>query len=595
MRAIEAQSQPIWRILWAQCLDQQEALVPDSAEVVDENEACGSHRPATADAAVIVAGFVVSVPYPAMAKAAATAAAIFADSTSKADAPSGPPEARGYLCVSLGSGSRCLGVRDAASDTLEGQLQRVFELRDGHAEVMARRGLLAFLIDLAEAGARCSDEEQSVHPPFLQRVNANEQASHWPTLEATTCGWTLQDGVQVHLVCSRWMCGSLAAVAGGAGRSGHLLIRAGCGCWASKLLEDMEGQSEEKRCDACTDMQASKPSALVHVRNHVIAAHYSSLDNAVAYAHCARVKPGRGRPNLTMSCTDKVWRWAVLGLQGRRRAVLFPIPMRLSSVHVLRSPKSPSSSVVGCAEGAAAKARKLFQWRTQSWWPTLAGATVARVTPEFYLFAAPLQTEAAASLTSSSPFVAGGSRGDSSYSRCRWLTVHGTPATASPVGLRKREREDSEGKGSASARTAIRFDWGACDSSNSRCSLVLNTKAGLPQGMTSCVPKTARSMPRQDESVGATGWVTPPTLSHTAELMLRRFPLSRPWMEHRVERARAATNPATTTTLPSPSSSSLLDSLIPLPMRQLAHQQHMKAEGVGDEAVLFLWTAAGCV
>ncbi|KPA76839.1 adenosine deaminase-like protein [Leptomonas pyrrhocoris] len=593
LRAIQAQRQPIWRALWAQCLDQQERVKPLSGERKEGHDRPLQGGLAKADAAVIVAGFVLSVTRSTVTAAAIAAEANTVDSPSETNAHPLPLSrgARRYLCVSLGSGSRCLGVRDAASNTAEEELQRAFELRDGHAEVMARRGLLAFLIELAECGVRASNQEEAIHVPFLQRVIVPAETSNTSTLTANRCGWALQDDVEVHLVCSRWMCGSLAAVAGGAGRSGHLLLRAGCRCWANKSAERTAEQEEEVQGHVCAGGHAAAPSPILHVQKHVVAAHCSPLDDAGKYAKCARVKPGRGRPNLTMSCTDKVWRWSVLGLQGRRRATLFPKPMRLSSVHVLRSPNAPPASMAESVAGAAARARELFQWRTRSWWPALDAAELARVTPTFSFFFAPSRTGAAAPSVSSSPPLVGNEREDSSYSRSRWLTVHHPPAASSPTQLRKREREESAGVDGAGRCAALRCDWHVEHTSASHNSLVLNTKAGLPQGMTARALQRRGGLPTKNSNAAAAETETRASVSATTESMWRHCPLSRPWMAHHVERASAAANSAAATaSCTLPSSSSFLDSMTLLPMGQLAHQHHVRPEQAGNDNTLFLWT-----
>jgi hypothetical protein len=646
-RAIQAQNQPMWRALWSQCVAANRRSSSSDKEVGEGHGGTPvTEASAKADAAVIVAGFVLSVPWRDDGKASSETDLHHTSPVDEASSKSqvGPSASalqsatRRYLCVSLGSGSRCLGVREGREKTAEVALQRSLELRDGHAEVMARRGLVAFLLDLAETGARMPAEDALTTLPFLKPVHVTQEGAN------AKAGWDLQDGVCVHLVCSRWMCGSLAAVAGGTARSGHLLLRAGCGCWASRATQE-EVRGIEAETGQVGPASAS-PQPVVYLQGHVIAAHYSSIDGAATYARCSRLKPGRGRPNLTMSCTDKVWRWSVFGLQGRRRASLFPTPLRLSSVHILRGAASlpASSSAAGMRDNyeALQKARELLQWRTRSWWPTLPAAELARVTPKFVLFEAPSATNgrtpflASTSSSSAPPTAAETATGDSSYSRCRWLAVHTAPATASPLSTvsRKRARmaaatgEEEEGEESdgddTSMRRVVCCDWRtdgrAADSGGggggSANTLVLNTKAGLPQGM------TARGLAQRALKDGVDGvdGGLPVARAYGGKSVMHgrraaeqeavnalwwRCPLSRSWMSHRLDRALAALGASPIVAALSASSAfdssrmtasgvAFLDTVALLRVQEVAHRQHVQSRSDGSDEVIFLWaTRAG--
>lgn len=45
-----------------------------------------------------------------------------------------------------------------------------------------------------------------------------------------------------------------------------------------------------------------------------------------------RTKPGRGDPTISMSCSDKIAKWLVLGIQGSLLSNLFEKPIYLSAI-----------------------------------------------------------------------------------------------------------------------------------------------------------------------------------------------------------------------------------------------------------------------
>eukprot|EP00796_Vickermania_ingenoplastis_P004160 gene4160-3001_t len=384
--------------------------------------------------------------------------AVLAAMVVSCDADDGP--GRRYLCVSLGSGTRCCG---AEADFSFHPLLSAVTVGDGHAEVLARRGCVAFFLDAAAqvlAGAP--------HP--LLSVSGER---------GTALCW--REGLAAHLVVSQWPCGFLARAATKE-TGGRLLLRG-----------------------PCAALPVSAEAAAVPVFGHALAPHKSAEDAAPAAAHAARVKPGRGAPNLHMSCSDKVWRWATAGIQGeRRRAVLPHLP--LHSLHV---------AAEGDAEAAAAAMRCVHSLRSpdssQRCLLVSAMSTAALWGETGSGDASP----PAAPSSSSSP---GGEAADSSYSRAAWL-AHGEP-----VG-RKRSR--------GGAPTG--FSWATAGR------MAVNTKCGLPQGF------PAKALPQRYPELGGSGAQDCvflgdlPATSRLRQTAAREFPLSRAWMFFRV----AALQPAT--------------------------------------------------
>ena len=159
--------------------------------------------------------------------------------------------------VAMATGTKCLG---AASRSPAGVL-----VNDCHAEVLARRALRLWL--LAEVhttlSSRTADAEQG-RTQGRSLVLTADPAKHTASL---------RPGASLHLVVTQAPCGD-ACVA--EGPTGAKRVRCEDGSWKVPEAGDVEAVPE--------------PGVL-------------------------RRKPGKGDPTLSMSCSDKLLKWALLGVQ----------------------------------------------------------------------------------------------------------------------------------------------------------------------------------------------------------------------------------------------------------------------------------------
>ena len=73
-----------------------------------------------------------------------------------------------------------------------------------------------------------------------------------------------------------------------------------------------------------------------------------------------RTKPGRGDPTLSMSCSDKIMKWNVLGIQGALLSYFLTTPVYLSSIVVGMCPYDGTAMKRGIFERALSVSLDLY-------------------------------------------------------------------------------------------------------------------------------------------------------------------------------------------------------------------------------------------
>ncbi|XP_028391808.1 tRNA-specific adenosine deaminase 1-like [Dendronephthya gigantea] len=230
--------------------------------------------------------------------------------------------------ISLGSGSKCLG-RNQLSTT--GNL-----LNDSHAEVIARRGFLRYIYQELQ---NCYGSKESI---FMSDKHTKK------------C--SLKNSISFHLFTSHTPCGDASIFPKG-GDSTMIIERRKKRKNISLLEHDskyicMDNENVGKQSD--NGMGQKRPTFSVNLESSAL----PSEDNVCTSdiyrtgAKCVpggqqdlhdvgsgfhnvgvlRTKPGRGDPTLSMSCSDKIMKWCVLGCQGALISYFLEKPIYLASI-----------------------------------------------------------------------------------------------------------------------------------------------------------------------------------------------------------------------------------------------------------------------
>ena len=191
--------------------------------------------------------------------------------------------------ISFATGTKCLGGEARKNVSVIGSA-----LNDTHAEVVARRGLLLWLVKQVELGGG----------ELVEKVEGKDGC------------WSLKPGWKLVLLTTHPPCGDATI---------------------SPLSDHIEPEESGEPCAKRRKVEEDLQRTGGKVAQD---GEYDPGGDGKDYHRLGllRTKPGRGPRTSSLSCSDKMLKWNILGIQGALLSHLFPEPLFFSHFVLCQKP-----------------------------------------------------------------------------------------------------------------------------------------------------------------------------------------------------------------------------------------------------------------
>ena len=212
--------------------------------------------------------------------------------------------------ASMGTGSKCVGQRKLS---VEGDI-----LHDSHAEIIARRSFLLYLYSNLESIYAGLENILFELDPISKKCR-------------------LKKGISILFFSSHTPCGDGSIIPKSECVKESTELQVTSECLATKC-EESEDQEPPKKMIKKDDIYRTGAKC---VKGGPQDPHLPGTEHHLPGV--LRTKPGRGDRTLSMSCSDKLAKWNILGIQGSLIMNFLEKPIYISRVVIGKSPFCPGA------------------------------------------------------------------------------------------------------------------------------------------------------------------------------------------------------------------------------------------------------------